>query len=80
MKNLVCFLGFVCMAVAYSASTTEIEALRLRVQDSSAELTASAKGVISKFWSTALDEMMLTDSSRECVEIRKQLAEQKGSE
>ncbi len=80
MKNLVCFLGFVCVAVAYSASTTEIEALRLRVQDSSAELTASERGVISKFWFTALDEMLITDSSRECVEIRKQLTGQKGSE
>jgi hypothetical protein len=68
------------MAVAYSATTTEIEALQSRVQDSSAELTASEKGVISKFWSTALDEMLLTDSSRECVEIRRQLAEQKGGE
>ena len=80
MKKLSCFLGFVCMAVAYSASTVEIEALRSRVQGSSAELTASEKGVISKFWSTTLDQMLLTESSKECVEVRKQLAEQKGSE
>ncbi len=79
MKILSCFLGFICMTVAYSASTTEIEALRLRVQDSSAELTAPEKGVISKFWSATLDEMLLSDSSKECIEIRKQLAEQKGS-
>jgi len=80
MKKLSYFLGFVCIAVAYSASTTEIETLRLRVQDSSAELTASEKGVISKFWSTALDQMMLSDSSRDCVETRRQLAGQKGIE
>jgi len=80
MKNLPYFLGFVCMAVAYSVTTTEIETLRLRVQDSSAELTAPEKGVISKFWSTALDQMLLTETSRECVEIRRQLAEQKGTE
>jgi len=80
MKNLSYLLGFVCVAVAYSASTTEIETLRLRVQDSSVELTASEKGVISKFWSGTLDEMMLSDSSKDCVEIRRQLAEQKGGE
>ena len=68
------------MAVAYSASTAEIESLRFSVQDSSAELTASEKGVISKFWSVTLDEMMLSESSKECVEIRMQLAEQKGSD
>ncbi len=80
MKNLSYLLVFVCMAVAYSVSTTEIETLRSSVQDSSAELTASEKGVISKFWSATLDQMMITDSSIECAEIRKQLAEQKGSE
>ena len=80
MKKLSFLLGFVCMAVAYSASTAEIESLRLSVQASSAELTASQKGVISKFWIAALDEMMLSDFSLECVETRKQLAEQKGNE
>ncbi|OQY06170.1 MAG: hypothetical protein B6I25_04435 [Planctomycetales bacterium 4572_13] len=80
MKNLPYFLGFVCMAVAYSASTTEIETLRSHVQDSRTELTVSEQGVISKFWRASLDQMLLTDSSRECVEIRKQLAEEKGSE
>ena len=43
-------------------------------------MTASQKGVISKFWIAALDEMMLSDFSLECVETRKQLAEQKGNE
>ena len=80
MKNLSYLLGFVCIAVAYSASTTEIESLRLRVQDSSAELTVSEKGVISEFWSTTLDRMLLASDSRECVSIRKQLAEEKGDE
>ena len=80
MKNLSYLLGFICMAVAYSASTTDIEALRLRVQDSSAALTASDEGIISKFWSTTLAQMLLTGDSKECVEIRKQLAGQKGSE
>jgi hypothetical protein len=80
MKNLSYLLYFVCMAVAFSASTTEIETLRSRVQDSSAELTASDKGVISKFWSASIDQMMLAKSSKDCVEIRTQLAEQKGNE
>lgn len=80
MKNLSYLLYFVCMAVSFSASTTQIESLRSRTQGSSADLTASDKAVISKFWSATLDEMLLSDSSRECVEIRKQLAEQKGSE
>ncbi|MHC4287907.1 MAG: hypothetical protein ACYSSJ_06370 [Planctomycetota bacterium] len=80
MKNLSYLLYFVCMAVAFSASTTEIETLRSRVQDSSAELTDSEKGVISKFWSASLDQMMLSKSSLECVEVRRQLAEQKGNE
>ena len=80
MKKLSYFLGFVCIAVAYSASTTEIKTLRSRVQDLGVELTTSEKGVISKFWSTTLDQMMLLDASKECVETRRQLAEQKGSE
>ena len=80
MKNLSYLLYFVCIAAVFSASTTEIESLRLRAQDSSAELTTSDTTVISKFWSASLDQMLLAKSSLECVEIRRQLAEQKGDD
>lgn len=79
MKKLSCLLGFICVAVGYSVSTAEIEALRLRVENSSVELTASEKNVISNFWSGTLEELMLAENSKDCVEIRKQLAAQKGS-
>ena len=82
MKNLmfILFSGIFYVSIAYSVNTTEIESLRSRVQGASSELTASDKGVISKFWSDALDEMLLSKSSNEIVEIRRQLESQKGDE
>lgn len=79
MKNLLCLLCFVCLVVAGSFAETEIESLRVRVQDSSAELTGSEMGIISQFWRSTLDQMMLSETSKECVEFRRLLAEQKGS-
>lgn len=77
MRNyLFCFIW---AAVACSVSAADIETLRQRTQDSSAELSASEKGVISKFWSATLNQMLLSESSLECVEIRRQLTAQKGS-
>jgi hypothetical protein len=75
MKNYL--LCFVC--IACSVAVADIETLRQRAQDSSVDLTASEKDEISEFWSTTLNQMFLSESSIECVEIRRQLATHKGS-
>ena len=82
MKNLMfVLLGFFfCISVAYSVNVTEIESVRLRNQGTGSELTSTDKNVIAKFWSDALDQMLLSKSSGEIVEIRRQLEVQKGSE
>ncbi|MEN8127351.1 MAG: hypothetical protein ABFR90_06045 [Planctomycetota bacterium] len=82
MKNLlyILFSVFFCVSSAFSVNVTSIESLRQRVQGASAELTSSDKAVIADFWSDALGQMFLSKSSREIVEIRRQLEEQKGSE
>ncbi|MHC5156999.1 MAG: hypothetical protein ACYSOZ_02715 [Planctomycetota bacterium] len=82
MKNLMCVLvvGFLCISVAYSVNITEIESVRLRTQGASSELTSSDKSVIAKFWTEALNQMLLSKSSNEIVEIRRQLESQKGDD
>ena len=80
MKKLSCFLGLICIATTSLATTAEIESLRSKVQNSNVELTASDKAVISSFWSDSLDQMLFTESSQEHVQIRKELARQKGTE
>jgi hypothetical protein len=78
MKNLFCLLFLACVSVAYSAPTTEIE--YLRAQSSTTELTDSQKGLIATFWAASLDELMLAESSKDCVETRRQIAMQKGDD
>lgn len=80
MKNLLSLLCLACVSTAYSAPTVDIESLRLRTQGSNAELTTSEKGMISTFWAESLDQMMLAESSKDCVGIRQQLVLQKGDD
>ncbi|MHC4988782.1 MAG: hypothetical protein ACYTFX_09855 [Planctomycetota bacterium] len=82
MKNLMFALvvGFFCISAAYSVNITEIESDRLRIQGASSELTSSDKSVIAKFWTEALNQMLLSKSSNEIVEIRRQLESQKGDD
>ncbi|MDH4202948.1 MAG: hypothetical protein OEV87_08640 [Phycisphaerae bacterium] len=82
MKNLMFALvvGFFCISAAYSVNITEIESVRLRIQGASSELTSSDKSVIAKFWTEALNQMLLSKSSNEIVEIRRQLESQKGDD
>jgi hypothetical protein len=80
MKNLmfVLVVGIFCISTVYSVNTTEIESVRLRTQGVSSELTSSDKDTIAKFWTEALNQMLLSKSSNEIVEIRRQLETQKG--
>ena len=82
MKNTIFFLlvGFFCISAAYSVNVTDVESVRQRTQGVSVELSASDKSVIEKFWSDALNQMLLSKSSQEMVDVRKQLVEQKGGE
>lgn len=82
MKNLMFVLvaGIFCVSAAYSVNTAEIESVRLRTQGVSSELSASDKDVIAKFWTEALNQMLLSKSSNEIVEIRRQLETQKGTD
>lgn len=73
-------VGVFCISAAYSVNTTEIESLRLRTQGGSSELTSSDKSTIAKFWTEALNQMLLSKSSNEIVEIRRQLESQKGDD
>lgn len=82
MKNLIVVLvvGIFCISVAYSVNTTEIESVRLRTQGVSSALISSDKDIIAKFWTEALNQMLLSKSSNEIVEIRRQLESQKGDD
>ena len=82
MKNVVfsLLLGVFCVSVVYAVNSNEIESLRLRTQGASTELSSSDKEVIAKFWTEALNQMLLSKSSNEIVEIRRQLEAQKGDD
>lgn len=69
-----------CISIAYSADTSEIEALRFRSVSAGTTLSESEMSVIKKFWTTSLDQMLLSESSQQMVEIRRQLEKQKGNE
>lgn len=71
---------FLCVLPVYGVNTNEIEALRQRVQQSGIELSAADTAVISKFWSAALDQMLLSANSQDMVEVRRQLEAQRGNE
>lgn len=74
-------LGVVfCISTAFSVDTTGIESLRLSAQDSGSELSDSELAQISRFWTAAMDQMLLAKSSLEMVEVRRQLETQKGKE
>lgn len=75
---IVLLAGVFCISAAYSVNTAEIESLRQRTQGASSELTSSDKSVVAKFWTDALNQMLLSKSSNEIVEIRRQLETQKG--
>ena len=79
MKNLVLLLTVLFLAsVAVSAvKTTDIEAVRLRVDGTSAALTTSDQSAIQSFWERALNTMLLTKDIQEIVEIRRQIEQQK---
>lgn len=69
-----------CISIAYSADTSEIEALRFRSVSAGTTLSESEMSVINKFWTTSLDQMLLSESSQQIVEIRRELEKQKGNE
>lgn len=73
-------LGIFCVSVVYAVNSNEIESLRLRSQGASSELSSSDKEVIAKFWTEALNQMLLSKSSNQIVDIRRQLEAQKGDD
>ena len=68
------------ISTAYSVNTAAIESIRSRTVSSGAELSASDVAEIADFWARALDQMLLSVSSQEIVEIRQQLEQGKGNE
>jgi len=71
---------FLCVLPVYAVNTNEIEALRQRVLQSGTELSAADTAVISRFWSAALDQMLLSANTQDMVDVRWQLEAQKGNE
>lgn len=73
-------VGFVFIGSVLAIDTEQIELVRNRTQSSSSELSASDMSVISQFWTTSLDQMLLSAKSQDAVAIRIELSKQKGIE
>lgn len=73
-------VGIIFISSAYSIDTSNIEALRNEVKTAKRDLTASENDQISRFITRALDQMMISQTSDEVVEIRRQIEEQKGDD
>jgi hypothetical protein len=82
MKNLIYLSLFLVMLVSgvFGIKTDQIEAVRLRTDGSTAELTASDVSVINSFWQNALNTMQLTEDSQEIVLIRRQVEGQNSAQ
>ena len=79
MKNLtyLCLVFVMLVSGVYGVKTTEIEAVRLRTDGSTTDLTASDVSVIKSFWQNALSTIQLTEDVQEIVLIRRQVEAQK---
>lgn len=82
MKHLfyLLLIGFLFSGSVFAVNTDQIELVRERTQTSSSPLSEADKDVITRFWTTSLDQMLLSETSQDAVEIRMELAKQKGTE
>ena len=80
-KSISLFFSVIVLASsAYSVNTASIESIRSRTATSGAELSDSDIAEIAKFWQTAMDQMLLAETSQEVVDVRRQLEKQEGTE
>ena len=79
-RILVCMnLFFIVAPCLYAIDVTEISEIRLRTEDSRSELDSADRSLITQFWDQALNTMLLSDESKDIVEIRRQIEDQKGT-
>lgn len=69
---------FLCLPL-YAVTTQDIEAIRLRTEDSSSEVQAADRDTIEEFWETSINTMLLSDTAQDIVAIQRRLEEQLGT-
>lgn len=80
MKQLSTLFVLILTFPIFAATVSDLESIRRRTEASGSEVSASDRSQIEEFWETTLNTMLLADSARDIVEIRRRLESLTGSE